>query len=158
MDAEYERLKAEADAAEAKTKAKLSDAQAKLLGRLRNRFIPVAFDDGQGEKFTINMRVPSQVQRRRLYEMRYEVVVALKEDTPESRQKIEALEVELNGLLAELCMDPSLDAEFWRTGEGFDVDVPARLMNVAMGIEQKELDDAQFFRSLKSGDSPSPSA
>jgi len=158
MDAEYERLKAEADTAEAEKKAKLSDAQAKLLGRIRNRFIPVNFDDGKGGTFTIDMRVPEPIQRRRFFQMRYEVVVALKENTPESHQKIESLEHELEELLGALCVDPTLDAEFWRTGKGYDVEIPARLMNVAMGIEQRELDDAQFFRSLKPGDSPSPSA
>jgi len=155
MGEDYERLKAIADKAEAERNVKISGVQAKLLGRLRNRFVPVAFEDGEGGNFTINIRVPSPEQRKRIYELRYEVVVALKDNDTD---KLEALEIESRNILADLCVDPSLDADFWKTGRGFDVEVPARLMNVAMGIEAKEREAASFFRGLSPGAGPSADA
>jgi len=150
MSDAYERMKAVADEEEAEKTAKLSGAQAKLLGRLRNRVVPVKFDDGEGGAFTINIRVPSPAQRRRLYEIRYEVVAALE---AADKDKIAELDLESQNLLGELCVDPSLDASFWKTGRGFDVEVPSRLLNVAMGIEPKEREAAEFFRGLEPGPS-----
>jgi len=155
MGEKYEELKAIADKVEAERNAKLSGVQRKLLGRLRDRFVPVTFEDGEGGNFTINIRVPSPIQRSRIYELRYEVVVALKADDAD---KIDALEIEAQQILGELCVDPSLDADFWKTGQGFDIEVPARLMNVAMGIEAKEREDASFFRRLQPGSGPSEAA
>ena len=103
MGEDYERLKAIADKAEAEKNAKLSGVQRKLLGRLRNRFVPVTFEDGEGGNFTINIRVPSPEQRKRIYELRYEVVVALKD---EDSDKLDALELESRNILAALCVDP----------------------------------------------------
>jgi len=150
MSDAYERMKAIADEEEAEKTARLSGAQAKLLGRLRNRFVPVKFSDGVGGEFTINIRVPSPAQRRRLYEIRYEVVAAIE---AADQDKLAALDLESQNLLATLCVDTSLDADFWKRGEGFDVEVPARLLNVAMGIEPGEHDGAEFFRSLEPGPS-----
>ena len=150
MGETYDRMKAIADEEEAEKTARLSGAQAKLLGRLRNRVVPVKFGDGVGGEFTINIRVPSPAQRRRLYEIRYEVVAAIE---AADKDKLVALDHESQILLAELCVDTSLDADFWRRGEGFDVDVPARLLNVAMGIEPSDREAAEFFRSFESGPS-----
>ncbi|MBA7476820.1 hypothetical protein ES707_12215 [subsurface metagenome] len=155
MGETYDRMKAIADEEEVEEAAKLSGAKAKLLGRLRNRFVPVTFDDGEDGEFTINIRVPSPAQRRRLYEIRYEVVVALE---AEDKNKIVALDLESQDLLGKLCLDPSLDADFWRTGQGFDVEVPARLMTVAMGIEPSDREAAEFFRSLEPGPEPGSDA
>jgi len=148
MGETYDRMKAIADEEEAEKEAKLSGAQAKLLGRLRNRFVPVKFDDGVGGEFTINIRVPSPAQRRRLYEIRYEVVAAIE---AADKDKLTELDSESQELLGKLCMDPSLDASFWKTGKGFDVEVPSRLLSVAMGLEPSEREAAEFFRSLEPG-------
>ena len=148
MGETYDRMKAIADEEESEETAKLSGAQAKLLGRLRNRFTSVKFDDGVGGDFTINIRVPSPAQRRRLYEIRYEVVAAIE---AADKDKLVALDHESQILLAELCVDTSLDTDFWRQGEGFDVEVPARLLNVAMGIESSDREAAEFFRGLEPG-------
>lgn len=151
----YEELKKGYEAAAKERDNPIGIGKQKLLNRLRNRFTPVVFDDGQGGTFTINMHVPQPDLQRRLYMIREEVKTAIENRDTE---KLIDLDREWSEHLAALCVDPEYSAEFWREGRGFDVDVTARLMNVAMGLDVREQEAARSFRKVKTGTNSSADA
>ena len=151
----YEELKKGYEAAAKERDNPIGIGKQKLLNRLRNRFTPVIFDDGQGGTFTINMYVPQPDLQRRLHMIRVEVKTAL--EAMDEKKLIE-LDREWSEHLAALCVDPEYSAEFWREGKGFDVDVPARLMNVAMGLDARDQEAARSFRSIQTGAEPTTDA
>jgi len=150
MGAEFDKLKKGYDEAVAVRDVPITSGKQKLLNRLKNRFSPVIFDDGEGGTFTINMHVPTPDLQRRLHMIRQEVKTAL--ENQDEKRLIE-LDLEWSEHLGALCVDPDYNAEFWRTGKGFDVDVPARLMNVAMGLDFRDQEEARSFRGLQTGSS-----
>ena len=148
IDLEYLRkLREEDDRREAEALNRAQGIQARLLKRLRFRVVPVKFSDGN-EDFEIIVRLPSPELRRRIYEIRAELLTA-------SPERIDEINVELAHILEKICVDKSLNAEFWLGGEGFDVKVPERLLNVAMGFEVPDREAAEFFRKDPGGSASS---
>lgn len=148
MDEKYEAYKEVVEKRSAETEGKLNTAKNLLLRRLRNRAVPVVFDDAPS--FTIMIHVPSPDLRRRLIMIRKEVIIALEKEDEETLLR---LDDEWAQHLADLCVDPDLDKAFWKDGKGFDVDVPTRLMNVAMGQDLAEREASKSFRDEPEGPS-----
>lgn len=144
MDSEYERLKALAESEIAKDQKVISAARLKLINRLLHRTIPVSFDDGQGGEIVILIRAPTLKMRRRLYQIDVEVGEAVKGNDIETLERIED---EVAQILEDLCVESSYDAEFWKAGEGMDVEVPAKILLVAKGMDPRLAEAAYFFRN-----------
>lgn len=126
--------------------------QAKLLGRLMTGCTLVKFQGPDGE-FSVKLRIPSPAERRRLWGLQQDQAKAAQEGDVEALQRLDREACEL---LGSLC--PELPAGYWRRGEGFGVDVPEKLLRVAMGIDRQEVSEIQFFRRVEAGAELRPDA
>ncbi len=133
------RLREEDDAAEAAAEKAATGAAALLLRRLRDRRAEVDLGG-----FRVEVRVPSPAMRRRIAAMRSRASAA-------DPAELERVSVEIAHVLEKLCVDPSLNAEYWLRGEGFDVEVPARILAVALGLDDAAQEAAGSFRPESKG-------
>lgn len=127
----------------------------RLMRRLKSNTIQVPFKDDVGE-FNIEVRMLSpeeQVEflkyRRQLFQIRREMdnppttIDGIKELGERSDEVLKAL----YGMVAEICVDKRLDLEYWRSGRGFNADVPFALLNGSLSFtRQSEVDTVNFRR------------
>ena len=113
--------------------------KARLLNQLRTGYIMVPFSDSQGE-FQVKLRVPSPEERQRMWELTAEVDDATRQGDAERTVKLgEKIAEEIAGFT------PELDAEYWKKGEGFNVEVPQKLLRLILGVDPIHLEELKFF-------------
>jgi len=128
----------------------------RLMRRLLYRVVEVEFEDDQG-KFTIPIRLLSPAERRRLFEIQYRFTQLQNEinrvDKEEKlnmlREELERIDDEICRFLEKICIDPDLDFEFWKRGEGFSMDVPAKLLSEAIRLSPSTDEEIKLFRRVK---------
>lgn len=150
----YERDKAKetADVAE-----QLS-IKTRLLNRLKFRTVPVPFEDADG-KFTIEIRLLSPAEQNGLLRIQQKLSEVTKKITTSKtakeqeaiRKTIDKLNDQTCALLGNICVDPELDKEFWKLGEGYNVDVPQKLLTEATRLSLSSEDEIRFLREEPKG-------
>lgn len=69
---------------------------------------------------------------------------------PEELKKIEEEAADLLDRLyrkvGDVCVDPSLNFEYWKRGEGFNVDVPFRILAEVLRLSGEAQKEIVFFR------------
>jgi len=136
----------------------------RLLNRLRFRTVPVPFEDESG-KFFIEVRLLSPSEQRRLFGIQQELAKLIKqigEADSEKKQKtiqkkIETLDDQACEFLGRICVDPELNKDFWKQGEGFSVDVPAKLIHEATRLSVASEEDIRFLLKERRGKGSSSS-
>ena len=113
--------------------------KSRLLNQLRTGYILVPFKDSGGE-FHIKLRVPSPEERQRMWELTAEVEEATRQS---DAAKLTRLGEKFADELAKFT--PELDAEYWKKGEGFNVEVPQKLNMLILGVEPIRLEELSFF-------------
>jgi len=127
----------------------------RLLRRLIANTIQVEFEDDMG-KFNIEARLLSPEEqthvsdeRIKLLRFREELAKAPTTDIEELRnmeKRGAALMDELYKIVADICVDKTLDYEYWRKGSGYNADVPLKLLSEAIGASQRTEQDTARFR------------
>ena len=113
--------------------------KARLLNQLRTGYILVPFKDSGGE-FQVKLRVPSPEERQRMWELTAEVDDATRQgDAAKLTRLGEKFADELAGFT------PELDAEYWKKGKGFNVEVPQKLLRLILGVDPIHLEELSFF-------------
>jgi len=156
QDERLEKFKKIAEADEAKEKAELIEALSakdRLLRRLRFQTVQVPFTDDLGE-FTIEARLLSPSESRRVSDLRmklYKLSNQLRSGKSEKelnklKKESEDVVSELYEIVGAVCIDPDLDAEYWKTGSGFNLDVPLRILDAVSGVSPAEAEATKKFR------------
>ena len=130
----------------------------RLLRRLRYRTVPVVFEDEGGE-FTVEVRLLSPVDQRKLYQIQQELgrltKQIVKANTTKKQnavqKKIEKLDDQTCEFMEKICVDPELNKEFWKRGEGYSVDVPAKLIREVMRLSSAGEEEIRFLREEAKG-------
>lgn len=135
--------------------AKLSMTQQRLLKRLQNSTAQVPFFDGD-EEFHVEVRLlsPSEQQlilqlQIKLGQFKRKMMKADKlqpEEIEKAVSEAQKLLEQLNWWVAEVCVDPELNQEYWSTGTGFNSDVPAHILAETVKASQKYAEDLSWFR------------
>lgn len=138
---------------ETRKNQQISQIKEKLRKRLLERVIDVEFESSDGN-FMIPVRLLSPAEKNRLLELRtkFQVSLAKLAETtePAEIEKInedaDDMDSEICQVLSEICVDPELDFEFWRKGEGFSADVPAKLIAESLRLSSANDQDIKLFR------------
>lgn len=142
----------------------LSSIKQRLLNRLRFRTVPVSFKDEFSE-FEIEVRLLSPAEQRELFNIQRELSElggkAAEADTQAKQkavqEKLEALDDKACEFLGRICVDPELDKEFWKRGEGFSADVPAKIFREVMRLSSASEEQIRFLREAMRGKGSSSS-
>lgn len=140
--------------------AKLSLAEVlsireRLERRLKTRTIKVQFSDDLGD-FDVEIRLMSPEEQRNLMKLYSDLSGYLKvqspqKDSTEEAQKLLDRGTELLNQIYELagylCVDKELDANYWKQGSGFNIDVPLQIIRAAISESQKVEEQARKFRT-----------
>ena len=149
-----QKLEAKDEQMEAVTVAEQLSIRDRLMRRLKSNTIKIAFDDREGE-FFIETRFMSPDEQRRLSGYQTEMTrLKVEIDKGPSPDEIKVLGDrgmrvldEIFGLVGDLCIDPSLNYDYWKAGVGYNLDVPMTILNqVLLASQQTEAETARFRR------------
>jgi len=148
---EFNRLRLALEAELGADAGDAASARGRLFSRLVNRAVPVPFDNGEGGKFTIDVRLASPEIRRLYGELQ---MLALTSMAAKDHEKLKKIEGATAWFLGEICIDDSFDEAFWLEGKGYDVEIPRALIDASMGITKQMVDSARQFRESRLGEEP----
>jgi len=127
----------------------------RLMRRLKSNTVKIPFKDDLGD-FTIEARLLSPDEQKTVGDYRLQLLKFKDElkNAPSDIKEIQKLEKRgteivqsIYQLVAEVCVDKSLDLTYWRGGRGFNIDVPMRIINdVLIASQPTEADVAKFRR------------
>ena len=127
----------------------------RLMRRLKSNTVKIPFKDDAGE-FSIEVRLLSPDEQRQVAKHRRELLILRREinQKPTEIEAIKELGVRSENVLsavyrlvAEICVDKSLNYKYWQAGKGFNTDTPFLLLNNAsMLSQQSESETARFRR------------
>jgi len=127
----------------------------RLMRRLKSNTVKIPFKDDLGD-FTIEARLLSPGEQKIVGDYRLQLLKFMDElrNAPSDIKEIQKLEKRgtevvqsIYRLVAEVCVDKSLDLTYWRDGRGFNIDVPMRIINeVLVASQRTEADVAKFRR------------
>lgn len=122
----------------------------RLERRLHKKTVSVSFKDDLGE-FTVEIRLMSPNEQKNLMGI-YQKLNAYLAKKPK-KETAQNLLVEGTKLLEEvysmagyLCVDSDLDADYWKAGEGFNIDIPLKIIRTAISESQKVEQQTRKFR------------
>lgn len=126
----------------------------RLMRRLKSNKVKVTFNDDLGP-FDIEVRLLSPNEQTIVSDTRIKLLRFREElaKAPRDISEIQKLEKrgnellqELYKLVAEICVDKTLDFTYWKQGKGFNIDVPMKILNDAVLASQRTEADTASFR------------
>jgi hypothetical protein len=125
----------------------------RLMRRLQSNTVKIPFTDDLGQ-FEIEARLLSPDEQKTVGGYRVQLLNFTEELRNAPTDLKEVIKLEKRGtelvqsiyrLVAEICVDKSLDLTYWRDGRGFNIDVPMRIINdVLIASQRTEADVAKF--------------
>jgi hypothetical protein len=123
------------------------------MRRLQSNTVKIPFKDDLGE-FSIEARLLSPSEQTIIGDHRIKLLM-LRDELAKSPtdikelQKMEKRSAELieglYKLVADVCVDKSLDFNYWKAGKGFNIDVSMQIINdVLIASQRTEADTAKF--------------
>lgn len=125
-----------------------------LLKRLKGSTIKVPFKAGDTE-FNIEVRVLSPAEQSEIMKIQVELIQfrSKMQALPKGQKNAakvaktgQALLGKFYSWVGKICVDPNLNAEYWKKGEGFSIDVPLKLMSAAVSQSQDYTKQIRSFR------------
>jgi len=153
---ELEKLAEQGDEEAKMSLAETLTVRERLLRRKEHNTVFVEFADDLGA-FKIEVKLLSPAEQNEVLKMYGELVAYQnsvkdiskddKDAQKEFAEKGTAVMGKLYGWIEKICVDPELDAEYWKAGADYNIDVPLTLLRFAMSESQKASEDIRSFRS-----------
>jgi hypothetical protein len=125
----------------------------RLMRRLKSNTVKIPFQDDLGE-FNVEARLLSPDEQKTIGDYRIQLLKFREELQKAPTDIKELIKLEKRGaelvqsiyeLVADICIDKTLDFQYWKDGKGFNIDVPMRIINdVLIASQRTEADTAKF--------------
>lgn len=142
------RLAARTAQAALNTAQNLSTAQ-RLSRRAKHETLKIPFEDDLGT-FEIEIRIPTSAELDELMKLQKKVGEAGKSLSPEGPAEVDRISEELYKKMEDLCTDPSLTAEFFKSGDFLGSDFGQIIKEIFIE-EERRISNISSFRKKPNG-------